>query len=644
MLSLLIFVIQLYLLMFLAIGLHYASSRIGLAPLLFILAGMIGILNIVELNTILITLPNGITLRPGGHILIPVSLAIVLMLYIAQGTRPAQMAVIGIMGVNLVVLATLLFLLMYVNFQSPDTTVVGVFTDSTVFNLQFVRQMIASLIAFTADLLIMVIVYQGITNHVKQIPNVLVAGIALIVALWTDTVIFNIGSFIGTDNFTLFVPDDILVKTGVGILLTPLLGWYLTRIAPEKPIFVGGSNRHTLAIFFRTSLSERKLETLETELRISRTVYNQLTQHIEEIFWLIDVEEHRFLYVSPAYERITKYSVAPLYEDLNHFVNIIHEEDRTYSDNDILQFLTEERDVEFRIVSPNKIVRWLRARFFPIKDESGVVIRYAGVAEDITERKKLADQDFELAVARERMQILHDFIRDASHDLKTPISSMVLKLGLLDRIQDEAKRQVIRDEIRGRALYLSELITDLFTLSRIEGNLDNEMESINLNNIVEGVIQDTLALAEEKQLNFTVDMTADDTSLIGNPEQIHRVVSNLVSNAIRYTNEGGIGIVTIVLNSEVILQVKDTGIGIKAENIPLIFERFYRTDRAKDTQDGTGLGLAISKAVVDQHRGKLTVVSRFGEGSTFTLTLPKTQTEPQEEQDIRRITQEIRTV
>ncbi|MEO1288063.1 MAG: ATP-binding protein [Chloroflexota bacterium] len=644
MLSILIFIIQLYLLMLLAIGLHYASPRIGLAPLLFILAGIIGILNIVELNTILIALPNGITLRPGGHILIPVSLAIVLMLYIAQGTRPAQMAVIGIMGVNLVVLATLLFLLLYVNFQSPDTIVVGAFTDNTIFNLQFVRQMIASLVAFTAELLIMVIVYQGITNHVKQIPDVLVAGIALIVALWTDTVIFNAGSFIGTDNFTLFVPDDILVKTGVGILLTPVLGWYLTRIAPETPIFVGGGNRHTLAILFRSSLSERKLETLETELRISRTVYNQLTQHIEEIFWLIDVEEHRFLYVSPAYERITKYSVAPLYEDLNHFVSIIHEDDRIYSDNDILQFLTEERDVEFRIVSPNKIVRWLRARSFPIKDEAGIVIRYAGVAEDITERKRLADQDFELAVAKERMQILHDFIRDASHDLKTPISSMVLKLGLLDRIQDEAKRKVIRDEIRGRALYLSELITDLFTLSRIEGNLDNEMESINLNDIVEGVIQDTRALAEEKQLNFTVDTTADDTSLIGNPEQIHRVVSNLVSNAIRYTNEGGIGIVTIVLNSEVILQVKDTGIGIKAENIPRIFERFYRTDNAKDTQDGTGLGLAICKAIVDQHRGKLTVVSRFGEGSTFTLTLPKTQAEPEEEQDIRRITQEIRTV
>ncbi|MGB7340045.1 MAG: ATP-binding protein [Phototrophicaceae bacterium] len=643
--SVLIFISQLIFLSLLAMGLHYASPRIGLAPLLFMLAGIIGLLNVIELNALVIILPNNIVLRPGGHIFIPVALLILLMIYVVQGTRPAQVAVLGVMGVNSLVFVTLLFLSLYVQFAGSDTQVSGLFTNEAAFNQQFIRGMVASLIAYIADMLILIVVFQGITNYLKWIPKLLVAGIALIVALWIDSIVYNIGAFVGTSNFNLSIPSDILVKTGAGLILTPIIGWYITRIAPHLPNFAGVEKRPTLGILFHSNAGDAQIETLESELRISRTVYNQLTQHIEEIFWLLDIEAHRFIYISPAYERITNYSVEPLYQNINNLLQIIHQDDRQYTEGNILGFLTEERDTEFRIVRPNKMVRWLRARSFPIKDEVGKIIRYAGIAEDITERKTLSENAFELAIARERMQVLHDFIRDASHDLKTPISAMILKIGLLDRIDDEQRRKEIRSELRGRALYLSDFITDLFTLSRIEAADEVEMESINLNQIVEGVIQDTRLLAEHKQLEFTSTLTQDQTNFMGNADQIHRVVSNLISNAIRYTSHGSIQISTLIDSTQVILHVADTGIGIPQESLGRVFDRFFRTNSAINIQEGTGLGLAISKAIVDKHHGQLTVKSVEGEGATFSLILPRIQPKPsQSSLNMNRRTQEIRTL
>ncbi|MGJ3237248.1 MAG: ATP-binding protein [Anaerolineae bacterium] len=651
MLNLLIFIVQLYLFSFVAIILHYNSPRIGLAPLLFMLAGIIGLLNVIELNLLTITLPSNVILRPGGHIFIPVTLLIILMLYVVHGTRQAQIAVVGIIGVNVLVFFTLLFTLIYVRFASENAVVTGYFTDANVFNLIFVRGMVASLFAFVADMLLLIIVYQGINNHVNVIPRWMAPGIALIVALWADTVIYNVGAFGGTQIFSVNVANDILLKTLMGLLLLPMIGIYLTRFATKLPEFLGPENRRTLGILFLSNYyNSKRVETLESELRISRSVYNQLTQHIEEIFWLIDIEEKRFVYVSPAYERITKYSVEPLYQNLNHLLTIIYEEDRNLTQDDILHFLTSTRHTEFRIVCPDKSLRTLRARAFPITDEQGQIIRYAGVAEDITEHKKLTAQEFELALTRERVQILHNFIRDASHDLKTPISAMILKLSMLDRIEDDERRRELRHELRERAMFLSNLINDLFTLSRIEGQDLIEMTRIELNAIVQGAIKDTEPLADEKHLLMIVQLAPETLYFQGNAEQINRVVSNLISNAIRYTQNGTVAIQSWASEEKVYLSVRDTGIGIPKANHQRIFERFFRSVGARDTQDGTGLGLAIAKAVADRHHGRIEVESEPGKGSTFTLILPQTQPDALAnvtaigQVDVRRTTQEMRTL
>lgn len=643
MITLLLFVAQLIIFTLIAIGLHYASPRIGIAPLLFMVAAMIGLLNIIELNLFQIVANEVLIMRPGAHILIPVVLTVVLLLYTVDGTRTAQIVLAGIVAVNVLVFITLLFLALYYMTTTPNITITSVFTDKP-FDFQFMRGVLASIITFTLDMFVVIIVYQGVRNLMTWIPHAIVPGIALVVALWTDAAAFNLLAFFGTATFALRVPPDIVMKTGAGIIIAPILGYYLTQIASKMPHVAVSTERSTFDILFPMHNDSRVVESLENQLRISRNIYTQLTQNIGEVFWLIDVEEMRFLYVSPAYERITGYSVAPLYEDLNNILTIIHASERAIAQDDILNFLTGERDTEFRIIHADKRERWIRARAFPIKDQHGDTIRYAGIAEDITERKHLTEHAFELALAEERVRILNNFISDASHDLKTPISAMVLKISLLERVQDDERRQELRAEIRERALYLSDLITDLFTLSKIEGHSEIEMTDFYINHLVTGVVENTRPLAEDKGLHLTQSTPTEDITLHANQEQLTRVISNLISNAIRYTREGHITVMLSADTNNVILRVVDTGIGISEEDHEQIFKRFFRTQSARDTQEGTGLGLAITQAIVRRHRGTITVNSIIGKGSTFTVVLPRQQPAPTNTSDTRRSTQEIRAL
>lgn len=640
-----LFVLQLLLFTTLTIGLHYASPRIGIFPLLVLTIGCVGLLNIIELNRveIMVELANmNLIVRPGAHVLIPIVLAIILLVYTVDGTRIARMTLGAVIGVSLLAFLMLSFMLFYSRVEMSQAIVDSALGDN--FDLEFVRGVAASLAALTADTLIIIIVYQGIHNLMRWIPSVVVPAIALVVALWTDAALFNLLAFIGTDAFGVRIPADIVMKTAAGLLIAPLIGVYLTRFAPRLPAYVGVDNRNTFDILFSKNIDDAHVASLENQLRISRSIYTQLTENIGEVFWLIDVDEQRFLYVSPAYERVTGYAVAPLYDDVNHILTIMDPDERDMTPQDVLRFLTGERNSEFRIVRADGRQRWIRARAFPIKDQKGNIVRYAGLAEDVTEQKRLTEHAFELAIAEERVRVLHNFISDASHDLKTPISAMMLKLSLLDSVTDETRRKELRSELRERALYLSELITDLFTLSKIEGQSDIAFVTLDVDRIVQGVVNSIRPLAEEKSLTLTHASPDGAVQMQGDDEQLVRMVSNLLSNAIRYTREGGVTVTLSADDENITLAVTDTGIGIPEEHQAQIFERFFRTQSARDTQEGTGLGLAITQAIVRRHRGSITVDSIVGQGSTFTVVLPRTQPKLTNAVDISRSTQEVRAL
>lgn len=247
---------------------------------------------------------------------------------------------------------------------------------------------------------------------------------------------------------------------------------------------------------------------------------------------------------------------------------------------------------------------------------------FAIIIEDMTEARRV-----------ERMQ--RDFLANVSHELRTPLTSVRLLAETLEDTIDTHpdKAQEFVEKIETEVQYLSELVSDLLDLSRIEsGQIIMTIEPIEAQRLVLEVMARMLPLAQRHRVKLKTDIQQGTSMVAADSKQIMRVLVNLVHNAIKFTPSGGTIIIGTLSQADRQAQrffVRDTGVGIRTEELPRIFERFYKTDRARARAGfigpgggGTGLGLAIARHVVEAHGGRIFAESVVGKGSTFTFTLP----------------------
>jgi PAS domain S-box-containing protein len=211
------------------------------------------------------------------------------------------------------------------------------------------------------------------------------------------------------------------------------------------------------------------------------------------------------------------------------------------------------------------------------------------------------------------------FIASASHELRTPIANLNLRLHLARRQPEKIQEHL--SVIQNISDYVAELIEALLETSRFErGIISLERKTIPLQDILSAAIVECQLQAEGKHIRLISDLQTEPLVVNIDPIRIRQVADNLILNAINYTPEGGqIRVRAFAEGHVVILHVQDTGIGIAEEDIPRLFEPFYR---ASSTGKGVGLGLTISKNIIDLHGGKITVESQVGQGSTFSVRLP----------------------
>ncbi|HEX9971504.1 MAG TPA: ATP-binding protein, partial [bacterium] len=233
--------------------------------------------------------------------------------------------------------------------------------------------------------------------------------------------------------------------------------------------------------------------------------------------------------------------------------------------------------------------------------------------QDITELKRLE-------------AIRRDFVANASHELKTPLTAIVgYTETLLERSEDPASRIKFLRKIREQAQRLDFLIADLLKLSEIEREQPLELKACSLPPIIQETIQEFKGQAQGKNIDLAFD-APENINVIMNEESIRSVFNNLVDNAIKYTPQNGkISIrVTAGKNQRVKIEVIDTGIGIDPKYHERIFQRFYRIDKARSwVLGGTGLGLAIVKHIIERHGSKILMTSEVGKGSNFWFELQK---------------------
>jgi signal transduction histidine kinase len=237
--------------------------------------------------------------------------------------------------------------------------------------------------------------------------------------------------------------------------------------------------------------------------------------------------------------------------------------------------------------------------------------RTLAVAQDVTDSHRIDE-------------IRKDFVANASHEMKTPVAGILAAAETLpDAIrEDPVQAQRFAGNLAKEARRLSDLIQDLLDLARLD-QAAKQQETASLTDLVRRAIDEASGRAADKSLSLESSI-ADGVAVAGRTSDLELLARNLLDNAIRYTPEGGsIAVHLSRQNGHALLSVKDTGPGIPSKDLPRIFERFYRVDRARarDT-GGTGLGLSIVRHIAESHGGTVTADSELGRGSTFTVLLP----------------------
>jgi two-component system phosphate regulon sensor histidine kinase PhoR len=223
----------------------------------------------------------------------------------------------------------------------------------------------------------------------------------------------------------------------------------------------------------------------------------------------------------------------------------------------------------------------------------------------------------------ERMQ--KRFIADASHELKTPLSVMLGMIQILNRpdFNDQETLKEFLHQIEIESLRMENIITDLLSISKLSSNrVILNPEPIQLKKLIQAVVSPLKTVFTEKNDRLLIDI---DEQLVLNLDidKTHQIFSNLLTNALKFTENGTITIKAELQTPYCLISVSDTGIGIKEEDQKYIFERFYRADHSRArTAGGSGLGLAIVKAYVLAHRGEIELQSIPDQGSCFTVKLP----------------------
>lgn len=360
----------------------------------------------------------------------------------------------------------------------------------------------------------------------------------------------------------------------------------------------------------------------QTALEESEQRLTSILSSMQDAVWSVRADTRQLIYANPVIEALTGYSAHEFTADQNLLTEIVHAEDRGRFTVQLDDARAGARvDTEYRIVRRDGVTRWIRNRFWLV--EGGEARRIDGIMTDVTDHRRAAEQTMQLAFERERVRILSNFVRDASHEFRTPLSVINTRLYLLEKVDDPVRQGEYIEGIREQSERILKLVESLITMSQLDSISEFRFEQVDLNQELT-VIQVSAELAARRRgLTFTLELPPEKLFVRGEMRWLTIAFNAILDNAMNFTPSGGqITLSGSRLNdAEIAVDVRDTGVGINRAELPRIFERFYRVDRARSMQ-GFGLGLPIARKIVEMHGGRIEIETVPQEGSLFRLIFP----------------------
>jgi signal transduction histidine kinase len=252
----------------------------------------------------------------------------------------------------------------------------------------------------------------------------------------------------------------------------------------------------------------------------------------------------------------------------------------------------------------------------------------AQVAVAVQNAEQFAEQVQTAEKLREVEQLKSEFLASMSHELRTPLNSIIgfadVLLEGLDGQLNERMEQDVR-LIRDSGDHLRSLIGDILDMSKIEaGKMELRYEEIDLGQMAQDIVATAAHMAEEKGLHLHLNLAEDLFNIYADRTRLRQIMWNIMGNAIKFTPKGSVTLTMQTQEDHVLISVRDTGIGIMPENLPIVFEQFRQVDGSLNrAAEGTGLGMPITKKLIELHGGEIWVESIFGVGTTFWFTLPR---------------------
>lgn len=428
-------------------------------------------------------------------------------------------------------------------------------------------------------------------------------------------------------TYVVFNVTDILVLLSSGSIL--LYSDYIDRYIYSHHFRCNISGDHEARTSYRTPLMALTNKPMSPENIPDGQLldYDTLARTIDDILVTLDLEG-QLTTLNPAFERVLGWAVDRWLGKQTG--KLIHPGDLVETEG-LLDALRDKgmHILELRVRAQNGEYRLLEIFVYPLFD-GDEISGLMGLARDITDRYRRTETDLQIAREQERKKLLARFVKNISHDLRTPLSVIGTNAYLARKKLDSQREDDVRShltQIEDHVSKLSERLSNLLTIAHFESHVsDFVFVSQDVNQLVQNIVDEVRPYAEDRghDLRFVAAPAPAVASV--DAQSFRRSIWHLVWNAINYTPEGGHILVQVVsADDEIQVTVQDDGIGITAEELDHVFELFYRADEARNHDTGgMGLGLKITRQLIEAHGGRVEVVSEPGQGSTFSVFVPVT--------------------
>lgn len=595
--------------------------------LLFACLGLFQFMQVFLSSTVYVAITKDILVSPGSSVLFTASLFTILLIYIKEDASETRKIIYALVIINI----AMSILLKSFSWNIEDSSTYNPFHVSTkLFNNNSWVLLVGTITLFLDSLLI-IILYEFVSKHILSL--FLRISITMLIVVCFDSVFFTLMAFWNSTHLNSILTSGLISKGVFAIYYSLFLFIYLKYIETKeydtgyftlKDIFLKLSYKQKYEI---ASLDVKKAS---EEIESKEIKYKTLT-NISPVGIFHTRSDGYTSYVNPKWCEISGMNFENALGD--GWLQSVHPEDRELIKTEWNFSIANNKksETEYRFLLKDGSIKWVLSQALPELNAQNKIIGYVGTTTDITDIKLYQQEQFEL---REKAETANkaksNFLANMSHEIRTPLNGIIGFTHLLMKTELNENQLTYMSTINESASSLLDIVNDVLDFSKIEsGKLELNIENIDLYKLINQIIDLFKHQAKNKNIELILNIDKNVPQFIKTDStKIKQILLNLLSNALKFTEFGKIRLditeqVSMIKNTSTInFSVKDTGIGIKPNNIKKIFSSFEQEDNSTSRKfGGTGLGLAISNQLLALMDSKIELISIYREGSDFNFSI-----------------------